>query len=220
MKMTLQQLGQLYIYTGAAIIVVAGIFFNSLKKSNLVTLPLYILVITLLNMYAETLPNNTPGYRSFFNWLVIPLEFLYFFGLYLAFTQNQKIKKLIVALAAIYIASFFVDLLIFKKEYGFLYRRSYMVGTIVLLILVVTYFYELLNSERLFTFYRVPEFWISTGVLLFYIGTLPFHSFLNTAAKNEFINAFYSNKYNFYILLYLMHLCFIIGIICLRWKKK
>jgi hypothetical protein len=217
--MTLTQLGKLYIYTGAFIIIVAGIFIKELRKSNIVTLPLYILLITLLGKYAEYLPQNTPGYRALFNWLIIPLEFLYFIGLYLAFTRNGKIKKMILAMFVVYIASFIIDLVFFKPEYTYLYWRSYTVGTIILLILVVTYFYELLNSERLFTFYRVPEFWVSTGVLLFYVGTLPFHSFWNTAAK-EFYSAFYSNKHNFYILLYLMHLCFVIGIICLRWKKK
>jgi hypothetical protein len=217
--MTLTQLGQLYIYTGAIIIVVACIYFKALKKSNIVTLPLYILVITLLGKYAEYLPQNTPSYRALFNWLIIPLEFLYFLGLYLAFTQNGKIKKMILALCAVYITSFFVDLLFFIKEYNYLYWRSYIVGVVVLLVLVVSYFYELLNSERLFTFYRVPEFWISTGVLLFYLGTLPFHFFWNAAAK-DFVTAFFSNKRNFYILLYLMHLCFVISIICLQWKKK
>lgn len=217
--MTLTQLARLYPYFTLIIVLAALLHFNTLKKSSIGTLPVYMTVVTLLNLYAASMLKKGHDTTGLFNLLVIPMEFFYFFGLFLLLCRRSKIRMLIIILAAIYAASFLADLLIFKNEYAYLYRRSYTTGALVLFVLALVYYYELLNSERLLGFYRDPGFWISTGLLLFYLGTLPFHMTWNYTA-DSFLKAFYTNKFNFYFLMYLMYTCFLTSIICLRWKKK
>lgn len=217
--MTLNQLARLYPYFTLAIVLAAVLYFNRLKKSSVVSLPVYLAVITLLNLYAEAMLKKGQDTTQLFNLLVIPLEFFYFFSLFFFLNKKRKTKWLIVLLTAVYAASFMLDLLLYKNEYTYLYRRSYTTGALVLFVMALIYYYGLMNSERLFRFYHDPGFWVSTGLLLFYLGTLPFHITWNYTA-DSFLKAFYTNKFNFYILMYLMYTCFLTSIICLRWKEK
>lgn len=217
--MTLDQLARLYPYFTLVIVLAALLQFNRIKRTIIATLPVYLIVITLLNLYAERRLQNGHNTTSLFNLLVIPLEFFYFYALLFLFAKRKKIKIFMLLLSAMYVLVFLADLLLFKNEYAYLYRRSYTTGALALFVMALLYYYELLNSERIIRFYREPGFWISTGLLVFYLGTLPFHIAWNYTA-DSFLKAFYTNKYNFYILMYLMYTCFLTSIICLRWKGK
>ena len=48
------------------------------------------------------------------------------------------------------------------------------IGSLFVTVTVIFYFIELLKSEKIITFHRVLLFWISTGILLYYSGTIPF----------------------------------------------
>ena len=48
------------------------------------------------------------------------------------------------------------------------------IGSLFVTITVIFYFIELLKSEKIITFHRVLLFWISTGILLYYSGSIPF----------------------------------------------
>jgi len=48
------------------------------------------------------------------------------------------------------------------------------IGSLFVTITVIFYFIELLKSEKIIIFHRVLLFWVSTGFLLYYSGTIPF----------------------------------------------
>ncbi len=48
------------------------------------------------------------------------------------------------------------------------------IGSLFVTVTVIFYFIELLKSEKIITFHRVLLFWISTGLLLYYSGSIPF----------------------------------------------
>jgi hypothetical protein len=157
--------------------------------------------------------------NSWINDMVIPFEFCFLMLLCRNFLIKKKLKQLVLWIVLIYILFFAADECFYRQTYSRLYLRSYMAGVIGLLIIVVVYFYELLNSDKLFRFYRQPEFWICAGVLLFYLGTLPFHLAWNIASV-KFAKAYINTKGIFYSLICIMYLFFSISIICLKPKPK
>jgi hypothetical protein len=119
----------------------------------------------------------------------------------------------------IYLIFFIADELLYRETYSRLYLRSYLAGVLGLLVIIIMYGYELLNSDRLFRFYKQPEFWICAGVLLFYLGTLPFHLAWNVASV-KFVRAYANTKGIFYFLICTMYVFFSISILCLKPKAK
>lgn len=217
--MTIKQLANLYPYF-SLLLLVAGVFnFRYLKKSVVATIPLFVLATTLFSLYITKYITNAVTYLAFINCIIIPFEFFYFIAFYYFLNPWGSARKLAVVCAVLYALVFCADLIIYKNTYTYLYWISYSTGSITLFILVVLYLYRLLNSDRILEFYKVPGFWISAGVLLFYLGSLPIHVLWNYTATLE-PAALTISKNIFYILMYGMYCCFLIGIYCTKWTEQ
>jgi hypothetical protein len=194
------------------------VYAKRIKGSTIRLLPFYIGVIVLFDIIAfyrrfSGLPN------TWINDVVIPFEFCYLMLFCQSFLAKKGLRNISLLFVFIYLIFFAADEIIYRKTYSRLYLRSYLAGVIGLLVIIVMYVYELLNSDRLFRFYRQPEFWICAGVLLFYLGTLPFHLAWNVASV-KFAKAYINTKGIFYSLICIMYLFFSISILCLKPKAK
>lgn len=87
-------------------------------------------------------------------------------------------------------------------------------GSLTLIIIILFYFIELLQSDKIILFHRNLLFWISVGLLLFYAGTLPFAIKVNGYALIPGIHGLFLI---IYILAIFMYLTFTFGFI---WSKK
>lgn len=65
--------------------------------------------------------------------------------------------------------------------FGFRNWNSYVsiTGSAFTIFFAVTFYYELLTSQLLVKLRNMPEFWIATGLLIFYAGNLPYLGMLN-----------------------------------------
>ncbi|GGK38235.1 hypothetical protein E2488_10325 [Gramella jeungdoensis] len=112
--------------------------------------------------------NTFPIYNT---WNLMNHFFYLFFFLHLL--QNslkRKILKFIIGIYAVFTAvviSFYVDFL--SK---FLSINS-VIGSILIVISIMIYFSELLQSDEILNLKKSIYFWISLGVLLFNIGFIP-----------------------------------------------
>jgi len=52
-------------------------------------------------------------------------------------------------------------------------------ATLVLLVLVFRFYIEFLNSDELVDFKTNPQFWATTGILIFYLGYLPIQVYIS-----------------------------------------
>jgi len=83
---------------------------------------------------------------------------------------NQLIKTfLITYLILVIINWLFIQSFIFEMS-----EIPRVIGSLFATITVIFYFIELLKSEKIITFHRGLLFWISTGILLYYSGSIPF----------------------------------------------
>ncbi|RZJ50086.1 MAG: hypothetical protein EOO19_04010 [Chryseobacterium sp.] len=110
----------------------------------------------------------------FYNYFVIPLEFIFLYWLYAYKSLNQKkmFWLFLVLFALSYVVTevfFFTDKQIFSFNYTF--------GSLLLMILVIMEYYKQVNSDNILNFAKNRMFYINLGVTLFYIGTLPFWAF-------------------------------------------
>lgn len=139
---------------------------------------------------------------AFFNYFVIPVEFLFFYWLYAA--KSLKKPKLFYIMSSLYLLSFI------PNEFYFLPRKiilsfNYTLGCLMLMILVIMEYYRQVNSSDILNFNKNKMFYINLGVTLFYIGTLPFWTFFSLLTKymelwNIYFNYFLISGIIMYIL--------------------
>lgn len=82
----------------------------------------------------------------------------------------QLVKMVILTFNAIYLLSFFV---------AFLEMTTIPLEGVANSILIILYFSELLNSDKILNYKKLFPFWMSVGFLLFYLTSIPFFTLLS-----------------------------------------
>ncbi len=208
----------MYMLFEVTALVIAIIYSKRILRSNIKALPLYLLVIVLFDVVAYYRRSQGLG-NAWINDVVIPFEFCYLILMYRSFVSRTWMKNAAFLLVGLYLLFFVLDEFVYKAGYTRLYLRSYVTGVITLMVMVLLYGYELLNSEKLFKYYKQPEFWLSVGILLFYLGTLPFHLAWNITAI-KFVKTYNSMKFIFYSMLCTIYFFFAISMLCLKPTAK
>ena len=118
------------------------------------------------------------------NFIQIPLQFIFFSWFYFKRLENKSVW--IKFGAAIYIIFLIIEGSIrgLNDDIRF-FTYSYQIGSFGLMVLTLFYFYELIKSERILTFYNERFFYVSTGILLFYLISLPLHVYFDVFYNSE-----------------------------------
>ena len=189
--------------------------WGKLQFTRLSTLPFYLAFILLMEVITFYMKLNRQMSNTIINSLLIPVEFVYLLLLLRSFLNDRRLKKVVVMIVLAYLLILTIDLLYYRETYLRLYLRSYITGVCFLVIACCFYFFEMMNSERILSFYQNPEFWLTTGVLIFYLGTLPFHIYLNTGSSKN-VEILVRIKGIFYLLMCTMYIFFTIAMIRLK----
>lgn len=202
----------------ALLIATTVVLKGAAKGTGFRTVPIYLGFIIMWDIIANLLRDDRILVTNIINRLVIPAEFIYILLLGYRILESKKLRQWILAGLTIY-------LLLFAKDWAFpsagkarLYVISYTVGVMSLVLLCAFSYYELLNSNQLFTFYRQPVFWFLTGVIIFYLGTLPIHLYWNLAATHD-RTLLIKLKHLFDTLMCIMYFFYSISMLCFLWKK-
>lgn len=193
------------------------IFFKNLKNSFLKYFPYYLLFIIIAEstgFILKTAELKTAS-KIWFNYLVIPVEFLFFYWIFYRSFAGTKYRVLPVVFSFFYIACWMTDIFLLSDMTFWFYSFSYTIGNLLLLILIFRYFFNLTQSDDILYFKNNMLFWISGGLLLFYLGTFPYYGLLNTIAYTQKeIHSIY--RYVVIVLNALMYLMFTFSFI---WGK-
>jgi len=120
-----------------------------------------------------------------YGWFVLPMEFLFFCWLYYQFFE-QRIKPLAIFCAAAYLVSWIIEQLFIKERSAYFSSFSYCMGNLVLVIMVVVFMARLLFSDSMPGYKTNPAFWVSIGVMIFYLGTFPYYGLFHLLATKKF----------------------------------
>lgn len=180
--------------------------------------PWYLLAIFFTEVIAEYIAwgfNNPALNNAIYRYWGIPLQFFFFFWLFYQTFKESKLKYWPIWAALIYSIVLLADLVSLRHLSLRFTILSYCTGGILLLSVIISYFILLMKSDQILKFKQSFMFWVSLGLLLFYLLTLPYFGLRNILYKN-YRALFDVYGYFMLILNYLMYSCFITAFLCVK----
>ena len=194
------------------------LFWNKIRHSYWRWFPVYLGVIILTEVAGEYLLYVRYDLKlniAVYSYFGIPIQFLFFYWIfYRQFKHTNKSKWPLISLA-IYSICLITDLLYISKIKFYFESFSYTVGCLFLLILLLIYFSGFIKSDEIIKYKASIMFWVTLGLILFYVGSMPFFAF-RKALYVEHKDFFYIYWYIQFGLNYLMYLLFVVSFI---WGK-
>lgn len=186
-----------------------------------------IFIYTFLNEILGDLIFKNPEYRffgsdafAFYNMVIYNIYsvifYLYFFFIYRFYIDNEKIKKTIQIAGIVFLVVATINPF-FQNFVASAQTGTYVVGGLIILVCVACYFRQLFTSETKTNWKNNLLFWISLGLLIFYLGYLPikvlrqYHT-VNGTVEGPLIRPIHLT------LIILMYISIVIGFI--RMKKR
>jgi hypothetical protein len=181
--------------------------------------PFYLLILSLLewfSYYQGVILHNLPLTVWIGTYITIPLQFLFFFWLY----GEQHVLKgrtwLTVAAMTIFVVAMIFDAVYFRKAKWAFSTFPYLVGNLLLLVFVLRFFVHFIQGQAILAFKKDFYFWVSLGVLLFYLGSLPYFGLWNILRQHTVL---FTNYWMVQMSLNcMMYGCFIVAFLCTRPK--
>lgn len=198
--------------------IIAFYNYEKLKGTFWKYLPFFFMMVFLLECVGYFF-TEMKAYTSnvlLYKYVVIPFTFY----CYLFIFKNilsKKAQPVLIAGGIIFTISLLIESFVLGSYHTFFASLSLSIANLFVLVYVLIYYAELVDSEDLVDFYHSISFWFATGVLLFYLGCLPYFGLYNILAKNYFKTIFIPYTWIFVILNYLMYTLFSIGLL---WSKK
>jgi hypothetical protein len=193
---------------------VSLIYIPKCKRTYWIWFIFYLNFIFVFDYFSEQISNFLMIKKQFyFAYFIIPIQFLFFYWLY-AVKSLRKIK-LFWIFSLTYLLSFIPIELYFSKL-KVVYSFNLVIGTILLMFLIFLEFLKQIKNDDILEFSKNKMFYINIGLVLFYVGTLPFFALYNLLINElQIWNAYYLY---FMISNCVMYLLFSISFICGRTK--
>ena len=190
----------------------ALLHWPKLKNSYWKWFVTYLCTLFLIEAFSKWGLKNNPSYRAYlYDFFGIPIQFLFFYWLYAV--KSLKNSGLFWMCILLYSLSFVPYFMLFSKG-SIVFSLSYTVGNVLLMWMVFLEIFKQIKSEKILLFRSNFMFYINIGIMLFYIGTLPFFSFYGLILKNE--NLWLSYYIFFMVANHIMYLLFICAFV---WGK-
>ncbi|WP_298314186.1 hypothetical protein [uncultured Aquimarina sp.] len=193
--------------------IIGTIFYYKYKNTKflkyLIFFIWYVAINELIGLYIKL----DGGVNAIIHNIYNAVNFTFFLLLYRHYFKNKKNKRLALYFSIIYLGSFIING--FFENYMMEYQRlPYILGALFLVISILLYFFEILNSEQVLNAKKNLLIWISFGLLIYFVGNLPFRILRNYYI--ELTDATVLLLVNI-TLTVIMNTCFIIGFI---WSDK
>jgi hypothetical protein len=173
---------------------VAVLKYNSVKNSYWKWFVFYLIYIFCYEMISYLTINYFNFKLDFyFGKIQVPIEFLILFWLFAL--KSLANKKLFIVCSSIYLFSLIPDESILKSNYFSSF--NYIVGALILLVLVILEFNKQIKDENIINFKENKMFYITIGVILMYIGTLPFFGLYYPIIK---VPSIWNNYYKYFMI--------------------
>ena len=190
------------------------IYWHKLRTSHWKWFPIYlatILITELTGKYIQNVSLNLNLYKFF----GLPVQFLFFFWLFAREADRKGFKRLVYWGTFIYVASWLTDVFYLSTLKFWFSSFSYTIGNIILVLIICRFFFNFINTDAIINYKSSMIFWVTAGLIIFYLGTLPFFGLRNILYYN-YRNIFWIYNYIQYVLDCFMYLFFSIAFV---WGK-
>lgn len=159
------------------------------KNSNLQKFAFALLLILLTELIGKYLSFHTELHKynpMLYRYWGTPFQFFFFYWIYYQFFKTSKKKIIPVIMSGLYlIAWVFDEWLKITTDWKWFPSFSFGIGAIGILILLITYFLNLIKDDKIINFHKQAMFWISIGLLIGYILIIPLFIIRNSLNKSE-----------------------------------
>jgi len=190
--------------------VIATVNFKKFENSS-ENIFLYFLWFTFIVDLAGGFIGDFFGINTYWIYnIYMMISFLFFYFWYHTILEGKKQKLVVILFALIFLAISSRNLIFESWEQY--HKYSFVTGALFTLICAIFHFWQLLNSDEVLEIKFKLSFWISTGLLLFNVGMIPF------MLLSEYFD-FSGNAYYIFIIIGLnliLYGCYSIGFL---WTK-
>ncbi|MEW7288945.1 hypothetical protein [Aquimarina sp. 2304DJ70-9] len=193
---------------------VTGLFFlfNHRIKGALRWFPVFLTYIFLNDLIGLKTKPLFPNANNLILYNIsTTITFIFIFYIYYQYCRKQTNKRLILLFLSLYISTLFIAGWI-ENYLHQLQSIPFLLGSLLLMTSIIFYYIELLKTEQTQEITRDLLFWISAGLLIYYIGKTPFRvvrDYYANLSMSDHSILFILNS----ILTIIMNSCFIIGFI-------
>jgi hypothetical protein len=151
--------------------------------------------------------------------IYLPVSFSFYFLIFSKTFETKKFKTIIYTAFIVYLLFFLYGIIFIEGLYYF-NTYSYCLGSILIVMCCLLYFMRLFTSDRLMNYFTIPMFWISTGLLFFFVGNMVHMSLLRYIIDNHLDPAGHIYQFIMVTLNVLLYGSFTISFLCNQvWKK-
>ncbi|WP_438424282.1 hypothetical protein [Aquimarina macrocephali] len=180
--------------------------------------------IPALIYYGDLFPSLKGTFLEKNHWLY-NIFFIYNFSFYIYYFclnyKTEKLKVFMKALMVAYVLGAIVNLIFSDIYFIGISPFTYIVGTILLFVGGILYLYEILQSDKILTFYKTIPFYIAVGSVIFHLVVTPlfiYSKFYHMEKSPEFVDV---RKIILNSAIIFMYTCYTIGfIVCSRKNKS
>ncbi len=193
--MTIYQILPLTLLFFEALAMIIGfICWKYLKPAYWKLCPIFLLIIVINEIIGNLLRYvDVQANMEWYSFIVIPLEFLFYYFLFFNFFKQWNLKVMCITFFTIYVVVWVMENMHLTRNDYWFDSISYTVGVLLILILVFTYFIQLLNSPQILQVTKEPMFLISSWFLLSYLGGFSFYGFRHSKGHEypDFFDAYW-----------------------------
>jgi hypothetical protein len=113
------------------------------------------------------------------NWVLIPTEFLFFYWFYHRCLLKPLHKKYCLVFAVCSILFRILEFTVWQNEKFSFSSLSYLISSVCLITLVMAYLAQFMRSDNIIHYHRHFDFWVTLGLLVYYLGSFPLFAFYN-----------------------------------------
>lgn len=166
-----------YYFIALSVVVGFAMLFRRQMVHYLRLFPYFLLValiieITSWQLWLRGLPNAI--FYNFFS----TFAFMYYLDIIRQVVFSKRAKKVILWVIILYTASALINILFIQTIHSF-HTITYSLGCFLTVVISMYYFYQLFQLPQSINLQREPAFWIVSGLLFYYLCTLPLLGALN-----------------------------------------
>ncbi|MDT0555064.1 hypothetical protein [Patiriisocius hiemis] len=165
--------------------------------------------------------DTTPFRRNYWMYNTYYIYSYSFYTLFFSFfLKNKVVKKLLKYLVVVYVFIAVTVFIVSGDFFSFYSKINSILGTLLVILSVFMYYFELLESKNILRIFKLLPFYISVGILLFEITTTPlriYSAYYSNSIDPQFVNLYQNINYSANFFLYSI---FIFGLLlCSRYKN-
>jgi hypothetical protein len=165
-------------------LVVSFLYYKQLRPVQLRVLVWAMILWLIIELVGHAYYEVTKKSNHFiYNLYILPLYLPYFFIFYRSFI-NPLLKKITIYASTAFIFIYIYNIFILNHFYSYSYSINNL-GQLLTLALCFSYMAELLMQETFINYFRIPLFWIATGLMFYCTGNFVYNCMLGYILKND-----------------------------------